>query len=62
MALDLTVHIDGPELGLNEELEGGGKVVVGLPLAGCLHPSQELISVHLSVLHMEDKLDKRRKP
>jgi len=36
MALDLTVHIDGPELGLDEELEGGGKVVVGLPLAGCL--------------------------
>jgi len=36
MALCLTVHIDGPELGLDEEFEGGGKVVVGLPLAGCL--------------------------
>jgi hypothetical protein len=33
MALDLTVHIDGPELGLDEELEGGGKVVVGILLA-----------------------------
>jgi hypothetical protein len=33
MALDLTVHIDGPELGLDEKLEGGGKLVVGLPLA-----------------------------
>ncbi len=36
MTLNLTVHIDGPELGLDEELESGGKVVVGLPLAGCL--------------------------
>ena len=36
MALNLTVHIDGPELGLDEELEGGGKGVVGLPLAVCL--------------------------
>ncbi len=36
MALDLTVHIDGPELSLDEELEGGGKVVVGLPLPSCL--------------------------
>ncbi len=61
MALNLTVHINGPELGLDEELEGGGKVVVGLPLAGCLHPAQELIRVHLSVLHMKGKLDKRRK-
>jgi hypothetical protein len=32
MALDLTVHFDGPELSLDEELEGGGKVVIGLPL------------------------------
>jgi hypothetical protein len=30
-ALGLTVHIDCPELGLDEELEGGGKVVIGLP-------------------------------
>jgi hypothetical protein len=36
MTLDLTVHIDGPELGLDEELECGGKVVIGLPLAVCL--------------------------
>jgi hypothetical protein len=36
MALDLTVHIDGPEPGLDEELEGGVKVVVGILLAGCL--------------------------
>ncbi len=36
MALDRTVHIDGPELGLDEEVECGGKVVVGLPLADCL--------------------------
>ncbi len=61
MALDLTIHIDGSELGLDEELESGGKVVVGLPLAGCLHPSQELIRVHLSVLHMKGNLDKRNK-
>jgi len=36
MTLNLTVHIDSPELGLDEELEGGGKVVVGILLAGCL--------------------------
>jgi hypothetical protein len=35
MALDLTVHIDGPELGLDEELEGGGKDLNGLPLYCC---------------------------
>ncbi len=61
MALNLTVYIDGPELGLDEKLEGGWKVVVGLPLAGCLHPSQELIRVHFSVLPMKGKLDKRGK-
>ncbi len=31
MTLGLTVHINGPELGLDEELEGDGKVVIGLP-------------------------------
>ncbi len=36
MTLNLTVHIDSPELGLDEELEGGRKVMVGLPLAVCL--------------------------
>jgi hypothetical protein len=35
MALDLTVHIDGPELGLDEELDGGGKVIIGIFLACC---------------------------
>jgi hypothetical protein len=36
MALGLTVHIDGPELGHSEELEGCGKVVIRILLAGCL--------------------------
>jgi hypothetical protein len=36
MALDLTVHIDGPELGLDEELEGGRKIVVGILHEGCI--------------------------
>ncbi len=43
MGLDLTVHIDGSELGLDEELEGGGKVVEGISLAGCL------IKMHLFI-------------
>ena len=36
MTLNLTIHIDGPELGLDEELEGGGNVMIGILLAGCL--------------------------
>ncbi len=31
MTLGLTVHIDGPELDLDEELKGNGKVVIRLP-------------------------------
>jgi hypothetical protein len=36
MTLNLTVLADGPELGLEEELEGGGKIVVGILHAGCI--------------------------
>jgi hypothetical protein len=36
MTLNLTVLTDGPELGLEEELEGGGKIVVGILHAGCI--------------------------
>ncbi len=36
MALGLTVHIEGPELGLYEELEGGEEVVEEISLEGCL--------------------------
>ncbi len=49
MTLSLTVHIDGPELGLDEELEGGGKVLVGLPLYWLSHQNIPSLSITLSL-------------
>jgi hypothetical protein len=48
VALELTIHIDGPELGLDEELEGGGKDLNGLSHQNIMSLS---IALDLTVLN-----------
>ena len=46
----VTVNINRPELGLDEEFESLWQLLIGLPLTSSLHSLHELLRVHFIVL------------